>query len=503
MSLYDYVIVGSGPSSAAAAQEVIGVGKRVLIIDSSSVSSQAQIIYKSIATIFKQNSNYRFFHDSYAESIEDRDASLVKTKFGHDVCRKSSSSHDASFYISNVKGGFSEVWGSAILPAHPEITKKYPFAEELNKNQSSILNKLPKYGSSKSFALFAPDLQIEPFENLIPSELQKRIPHEDLTPFIVLPTPLSIAMEGESSCINCGKCMTGCPVGAIWSATEFMDEVKDFIEYLPNCLVKSFTENENEVIVTFIDLLRNVETSVSTKALLIGAGVFGTAEIILNSGINKSAIFGRDSTVVQGVHLTMPMKRSQRRKTLSEVTIIKYSKTIEHQYCQIYRISDSAVEALNLESRYLRFLTKIALPILEKFFVVSFTYFPATESATFEIARQNEVIFESKSRWFTFLHYLKRIIAVAPMLFKMKILPSPIFFIVKDKGQGMHFSSTFPFSETETSGNYSSASGSPCNLKRVFLLDSSVLVEPILGPPTLFTMANAARIARSAVQLYG
>jgi choline dehydrogenase-like flavoprotein len=500
---YEYVIVGSGPSAVAAAQEIAGHGKKVLVLDSSTPEDDARVARESLADSLKQSGNYSLFDEAYSGLIKDDTSSLVKKKFGQTVSRKKQEHHNQNFYVSNIKGGFSEVWGSVILPAPPEVTNKYPFVDDLNSYQAKVLNELPKFGNSLPISQFAPDVPIQPFKNLQLSELQQRIPAEDASPYLVFPSILSISTEGVTSCINCSKCLTGCPAGAIWSAGKKIDQLGVLIEYRQNSFVKSFKEEEKEVSVTYMDLTQNLELQIRAKVLLLGAGVCGTAEILLNSKVNRSRIKGKDSTVVQAIHLTKPLKRHTRTKTLSEVTILNKLDDAEYEYCQIYRLTKNALDLLQLKNSFFCSLARLVTPLLERILVISFTYFPHSESASFEILEQGEVFFHSKTKAFTLRHYIKRIRALAPIMLKMKILPIPIFFIFKDKGEGMHFSSTFPFSEKEEIGNYSNAAGNPCTTKRIFLIDASNLIEPIQGPPTLFVMANARRIANLAVVTYG
>jgi ferredoxin len=500
---YEYVVVGSGPSAAAAVQEIVSKGKQVLVLDSSAPKEDATLLRKSIAAALNQEIDYSFFDAAYSQLIENEDGSFVKRKFGQDVVRKNHARYRSNSYISNAKGGFSEVWGSVILPATLETSRKYPFVEELNYFQASMLNDLPKYGNSRSLSKFAPSLQIRPFDNLKLSELQHRIPAQDISTFLVFPTILCVSTEGANSCINCNKCLTGCPVDAIWSSSEMINQLENLVDYQQSCIVKSFKEEENNVIVTYLNLKNDIELQVSAKVLMLGAGVFGTAEILLNSQVNQANVYGKDSTVVQAIHLTQPLKKNFKGKTLSEVTIVKNLEGSKYQYCQIYRFNRNTLDALNLKSRFLNNLIKVFSPILERICIISFTYFPHSESGSFQILSTGEVLFQSKSKVLTLKHYFSRIKALASMMLKMKILPWPVFFILKDKGQGMHFSSTFPYSESEVLGNYSNSTGNPCNTKRVFLLDASGLIEPIQGPPTLFVMANARRIAKLALGIYG
>lgn len=225
MRSYEYVIVGSGPSGVAAAQEIASHGKRVLVLDSSTPEDDARVSRESLADSLKQNKDYSFFDEAYSGLIRGEDGSFVKKKFGQIVSRKNQVHHKQNFYVSNTKGGFSEVWGSVILPAPPEVTKQYPFMDDLNNYQGKVLNELPKYGDSQPLSQFAPDVPILPFSNLELSELQQRIPAEDFSPYLVFPSILCISTEGVTSCINCSKCLTGCPVGAIWSASEKIDQL--------------------------------------------------------------------------------------------------------------------------------------------------------------------------------------------------------------------------------------------------------------------------------------
>ena len=503
MRSYEYVVVGSGPSAAAAVQEIVSKGKEVLILDSSAPKEEATLSRKSIAGALNQKIEYAFFDAAYSQLIEKEDGSFVKRKFGQDVVRKNHARYRSNTYISNTKGGFSEVWGSVVLPAPPETSRKYPFVKELNYYQASMLNDLPKCGNSQSLSKFAPGLQIRPFDNLKLSELQHRIPTHDISTFLVFPTILCVSVEGANSCIDCGKCLTGCPVGAIWSSSEMISQVENLVDYKQNCIVKSFKEEKNNVVITYLNLNDDIEMQVSANVLMLGAGVFGTAEILLNSQVNQANIYGKDSTVVQAIHLTKPLKKSIKGKTLSEVTIVKNLEGSEYQYCQIYRFNRNTLDALNFKSWFLNNLIKVFLPVLERICVISFTYFPHSESGSFQLLSNGEVMFQSKSKVLTLKHYFRRIKAVAPMMLEMKILPWPVYLVLKDRGQGMHFSSTFPYSESEVHGNYSNTTGNPCNTKRIFLLDASGLIEPIQGPPTLFVMANARRIAKLALGMYG
>lgn len=147
------------------------------------------------------------------------------------------------------------------------------------------------------------------------------------------------------------------------------------IEYQQNSLVKSFKEEEEEVLITYMDLKQNLELQIRAKALLLGAGVCGTAEILFNSKVYRSRIKGKDSTVVQAIHLTKPLKRHVRTKTLTEVTVLNKLGNTEYEYCQIYRLTKNALDLLQVKNSFFYSLVRLVSPLLERVFVISFTYF--------------------------------------------------------------------------------------------------------------------------------
>lgn len=503
MNIFDYVIVGSGPSAASALSEILQKKGRILVLDSAEDSKLKSKVMQSIAASLAPGANYKLFDKAYENIMFDKEQSLVKTKFGLAVSRKNNTANEINEYISNTKGGFSEVWGSAILPAPPHQIKKYLFAEELNRYQKDIWNEIPKYQYTKLSEDFKQYSNFEKFDKTEITELQGRIPSQNSEANLIYPTILAINNSGPNKCVNCGKCMTGCPNDAIWSARHWIEKFEDLIEYRNNCLVLSFEEKEDSVIVKYLNKITNQVEELDTRVLFLGTGVIGTSQILLNSEVVTEPVIGKDSTVIQGLHFTKPLRVDTYKKTLSEISISKFKDDDNYQYCQLYRITENAVNALNVGNRILKVLLKLSIPFLERFFVVSFVYFPHEESSSFEIYRNSLIKFKRKKRIYILKNYFKRIWELTKSLFKLQVFPLPIYFTIKDRGQGMHFSSTIPLSEKKHGSNYSSVEGNPADLKRVFIIDASVLNEPIQGPPTIFVMANARRISKIAMDLYG
>ena len=86
-------------------------------------------------------------------------------------------------------------------------------------------------------------------------------------------------------------------------------------------------------------------------------------------------------------------------------------------------------------------------------------------------------------------------------LIRVGIVAHPIVFSLSERGSSMHFGSSFPYSKsTQNKTRFSDEFGRVGGLQNVHIVDSSILPDAIVGPPTLTIMANSMRIVRKVLR---
>jgi len=171
---YEYVVVGTGPGGATIAKELANAKKSVAILEYGSRYTSASLI-KALGKVFL-----------------DKKIGLVTT------------TGDISIGRSRILGGSSYfAQGNAVTPPK-KIFKEWGI--DLSKECASARD----------------DLRV----NLMPEDLigpgtRRIIEGAKSLGYEMKPTPKSV---DYTKCNRCGKCATGCPTNAKWTALEFVDE---------------------------------------------------------------------------------------------------------------------------------------------------------------------------------------------------------------------------------------------------------------------------------------
>ncbi len=222
----DFIVVGTGPTAAISVDILVNRGVFVTVIDRGETrhSSVDDSKFKSAGLLKSHFGSY------YPYNVSDdfflRDKSVP------------------TWFSSKSQGGFTKVWG-ATLSADTRIPN---FLADYHTNGDSLLS---------------------------------RAAHSSIFKF-ANPQHLAVSL---SKCIGCGKCLIGCPHGAIWDSSILMASLlhSEKIEVLKDSVQSiNFQSGLIEV--------KCREKVISTKNLILCGGPLGNLEILARSGLIENSV---------------------------------------------------------------------------------------------------------------------------------------------------------------------------------------------------------------------
>jgi len=497
-------VVGSGPSGSIAALELMRNGIETTLIDQAEVGSigEAQLLLQ-ISRGKRIKSNLVLLRDSEKYFMNKSHKARKKLKFGQDLREyySLSSRNNSSTNLglsSKSKGGFSEIWGAVVNI--PKSINNLSFSEEiwieLASTFKEVIGELP--ATQKFNAVLPNGIQLEfgSNSNLLFTPIQTRLKSvKDQCPNLFLAN-LALKTSGDNACMGCQKCMMGCPADSIYSSRMLVDRlISEGLQYRTSTKVLAISENLEGVEVT-ISSAGEISQLVC-KRLFLAGGPAATAHILINSLEIGHPIEMKDTPIVYGIHLAWKVINRNRNHSLCELILDK-SDLPRGVYMQFYTLESSTLGAF-LGSKGL--FTKMAMRavlLFRKYLIVSITYLPAVNSFNYS---EEGVKPTSTSNLTLKKSYSSAIVRTVSELIKVGIVAIPIVFAVSEKGSSMHFGSSFPYSKSnQNKTRYSDEYGRVGGLQNVHIVDSSILPDAIVGPPTLTIMANSMRIVRKVLR---
>ncbi len=271
---FDYIVVGSGPSSTGfyLSESFQNNIKKFCIIDT--------------------HVDYRNSHDKKSSSKELFRLHDIKNKtyYGSSLATKSKLPFEleTNINISNsyFKGGLSNVWGGA--------NERYNVGErqEMGLDFDDIYyDKIEKHLNIANF-----EIPTNSKLNGIYHKLKKNSSKSLYT----TASKLSIDM---TKCIKCRECLYGCPTKAIYNSKyNFSHITKDVSLYTNAFVNKIYYDSPNNIRVEVVSLNDGSRKTYKTKNIILGCGPINTSKLLLKSFKEFSSIQINDS---QGI--TIPL----------------------------------------------------------------------------------------------------------------------------------------------------------------------------------------------------
>jgi len=520
-----YIVIGSGPSGVSCATALIKKKAKIIMIDT------GYKLEKNIKSKVKKLYNLKP-SDLLKKKVVSKDNEYhkgipLKKIFGSNFIYKIPLPFK---YKNNVKiglkpsfaqGGFSNIWGAAIMPYNNNDIDNWPISikklEPYYKEVSKIFNiSGQKDNLSKNFPLFKKKLTNLEFNKQgedVYNFLKKNEEILRKKGFLFGKSRLAfnkLPYSHPDGCIYCGMCLTGCPKKIIYSSESTLNELKKNknFKYVSGYTVVNLKEEKSYVKVFCNNKKSKEKVLFCAKKVFIGAGVLQTTSLIANTlklkkntfKINDSGLFYLPLLIKK----SYPNIENEHINTLSQIFFEIFDKKISNRFIhgQLYLYN----------SLYKKELQKYFLPI--KFLFPNFFNKFASRLAVLQIYLHSDN--SSKINYY-FNHKkpneinLKEIknektnMIIKKILQKIKkntdligLHPINLMSKILRTGQSYHCGGTLPMSKKKLRKIHTDILGRPNNLKRIHCIDSSILPSIPATTITFSVMANAYRIGHES-----
>ncbi len=185
---------------------------------------------------------------------------------------------------SRAEGGLSNLWGSAVLPHRNADIADWPLgADDLVPHYQAVAKFMPISGKCDDLEALLPAFPMTDKTPLDPSpqggELLRRFDQQKAQLSKVGVHAGAARLAVDPACKNCGQCLHGCPWGYIYSSTQTLLELRRHPEFSHRAgIVRHVEESGDAVVVT----LGSGETLTAGR-VFVAAGVLETARLLLAS----------------------------------------------------------------------------------------------------------------------------------------------------------------------------------------------------------------------------
>ena len=532
MTPVEFLVIGSGPASAAACQALMDSGKSVTVVD---IGSELEEQRKQVVARMGDQApsawaatDREFISGGMKPTLKGVD---VKTTFGSKYPYYQSSPNallglgGSLLGASQSLGGFSSVWGAATLPFVREDMTGWPDAIDLDRYYGLVQRVMPVAAHSDDFSnhfpLAAPTvagIPLGPDLRALRADIEKHRARFHAARMLFGLGRVAVGVPGtdqqRNSCRLCGFCMNGCPYGLIFNSRDVVRRGVETgkLQYLGGLEVERIDNQQDGGVAVHCSRRATGETVVlRARKVLLGAGVVPTAWIVaasldlprLDLAVKDACYFlvpflrfrgvrdFRDGgfTLVQGFLQFEPGAVGRRRINL-----------------QVYGYNDLFESLVN--SLFARFFGNWQWPremVLSRLLLMQ-GYLHSDESPTISLSLTRtegaryavQTVADPQSSAKALVRRtIFRLIRHANILGGIPAVP---LVKVEHPGRGFHFGGTFPMRERRANRFETNIWGQLEEMPNVHIVDASVF--PSI-PPTTITlpmMANAYRIALAAAQ---
>ena len=519
------IVIGSGPAGVFCAQALIDKGRKVLMIDyGSTLEAATELARKKFASLDRVallNSD-----TSKINSIIPLNQDYMKLSLGSDYPYRLPE-HATQWFPkttglrgSYAMGGFSNVWGSAMLPYRSRELRGWPISENEMANAYHAVSKyIPicaEYDSlSDTFPIYSDslmDMQLSRQASALYERL--KVKQESLKKNGIYFGKARLAVhlqdyESNNSCILCGKCLSGCPRDLIFSTRHLLKElIKKGLNYQSGYLVRTVNESSAGVEINAFDK-NGSSQKIFANRVFLAAGSVNTTEIILRS----EGFYDRTIEMIDSQYYLFPIVRpkgfpnvnSEPLNTLCQLFIEVDDPALSQNtsHLQIYSYNNFLPQLLKSKTGVFSRLIPVNALLSRLMFVQG--YLNSEQSGKVNITLKHQSGGEVLSV-IPVTNSNTRIIVIATIKKLQKIthlthaLPILQMLEITAPGRGFHTGGSFPMSD-QPSPEKTDTLGRPFRKKRIHLVDSSVFPSIPAQTITFSVMANAYRIGSEVCKL--
>lgn len=296
-----YYVVGSGPSGVIAAQTLLEGGASVTLLD---VGQECEPEIRSVVEALSRQP--RDAWDPAMLAKIDRSAPEAgiprKLCYGSDFPYAEEESigltqEGTRCLLSHARGGLSNVWGASVLPALPDDLRDWPVGPaEMAPHYEAVARVLQIAGAHDELETLFPyhhpprkAVGLSRQAQALLIRMRSSRPTLNAQGIHFGQSRLAVrteAGEGGRPCQRVGRCLTGCPYGAIWNAADRLDILKRHPRFAyRNKIVVRRLEQQANGRVRIHAVLADSQEAVSFDAgrVFLGCGPLSTARIVIDS----------------------------------------------------------------------------------------------------------------------------------------------------------------------------------------------------------------------------
>jgi ferredoxin len=423
--------------------------------------------------------------------------------------------------ISPAYGGFSNVWGSQIMPFTTAAFESWPVnADAMRCHYEAILHQIPFAGEEDDLVARFPLMrQPAPLPTMSPRSLNVLKAYENhksrLNDRGITIGKARLAFEPEK-CIRCGMCMTGCPYGLIYSAAQTFDALRRAgrVTFHSGFLALKVIEEDNQVTVITREIATGRTQRFGADRVYVACGAVGTTRLVANS----LGLFDVDLPMLESRQFILPLlslratedPRNKRDFTLNQFNVIVAPDggSVDISMLHFYTFNPAFIDGLPsvLHARSAEWLQVQLLRRL----TVAFGYLPSWNSSRLRIhigSQSNhpelpDLQISSEApppgQRQMLRAVLLRLTQSARMLDLYPLIP---MVRLSAPGKSYHWGGSFPHTADGLITYSSDRLGRVGPWKRTHLVDASVFPTVPAMTFGLTVMANAHRIASESLEL--
>ena len=423
--------------------------------------------------------------------------------------------------ISSAYGGFSNVWGSQIMPFTSAAFEAWPVnAATMHRHYEAILNHIPFAGEEDDLAARFPLLRPPvPLPSMSPRSEHVINAYEKhrsrLNDRGITIGKARLAFDA-GKCIRCGMCMTGCPYGLIYSTAQTFDSLRHVgrVTFNGGLLALKVIEEANRVRVITKEIATGQIRPFEADRVFVACGAIGTTRLVSNS----LGLFNADLPMLESRQFVLPLlslhatqdPRNKRDFTLNQFNMIVApgGGSVDLSTIHFYTFNPAFINGLPplLRTRSAEWLKVQLLRRL----TVAFGYLPSWNSARlrvhigsrceqpglpdFHISSEAPPSGQSQMLRAVLLRLVQsaRILDLYPLIPMLQLSAT---------GKSYHWGGSFPHTTDRSAIFSSDRLGRVGSWDRIHLVDASVFPTVPAMTFGLTVMANAHRIASESLEL--
>jgi hypothetical protein len=482
------LIVGSGPSGIAAAMKLRSMGIHAVMIDSDLKETDAYFKDQNEASQNKKlifGSDYPYRHFNFGPKVMKRGSDLP---------------------FSFTQGGLSTIWGASFLPYSTNDVKDWPidliglrigyeFIAKRVPITSCSQRKLFSYEDYQNQSQLKPDVVFRTIDDLVfESEFLE-----------IGASRLAVRVGGgkDNDCIYCGKCLSGCSFGSIWSSKdELRDLVRDGLTYISGQRVLSISMKNNNLTLDTVSKDGTLRKLDGFSRVFLATGNAETFRILAESKMIDNQVEVQHSTTFYFPSLVIRKGlKNSNTFALSQAFIRlqdgKTKKSTAH--FQLYSLSKEMLDSIALRIPLIKLLPIKFRSVMMSKVVVAIGYCDSREYSKLKFVRTANGDCEIQGNFIVGRSQVKRslqkrIWQSRQAFRKLGLITFPNFVILGKPGDGVHAGGWL------VTGEKCDQTGTPFGYDGIHVIDSSVLPSIPDGPITFAIMANAVRIVSEVYQ---